>query len=169
MRNIFQREGDLAALEALLVEDTSVDENGEVNDQLARWLEESEGAFEAKVEGYCGLMAQLNALADARKAEAQRLAALEQEARNKANRLKTVLREVLMRLNRPKIETTRYKVRLQKAGGAQPMVVDEFSIPDEFMAVVKSPDRAAIRAALESGRTLPFAQLADRSTIIVIK
>ena len=100
MRSIFQLEGDLAALEALLAEETSVDENGEVNDQLARWLEESEGAFEAKVEGYCGLMAQLTALADARKAEAQRLAALEQEARNKANRLKTVLREVLLRLNR---------------------------------------------------------------------
>lgn len=169
MRSIFQLEGDLQALEALLAEDASVSEDGEINEHLAKWLEESEGQFEAKVEGYCGLMGQLTALADARKAEAQRLAVLEQEARNKATRLKTVLRDVLLRLNRQKVETARYKVRLQKAGGAQPMVVDEFSIPEEFMAVVKSPDRAAIRAALESGKTLPFAQLADRSTIIVIK
>jgi hypothetical protein len=167
--SLFKIEGDITALEMLLDEDASVDQHGEINGHLARWIEESEGQFEDKVENYCGLMAELTALADVRKLEVQRLQALEQATRKKAERLKTVLRDVLQRLGRQRVETVRYVCRLQKAGGAQPMLVDEFSIPDEFMAVVKSPDRAAIRAALESGKTLTFAALMERSTILVIK
>lgn len=170
MANIFQLEGDIVALEALLSEDASVDENGEINAQLAQWLEESEGNFSDKVEGYCGLMATFTALADARKAEVRRLQELEQQARNNAERLRKVLREVLMRLGRDKVETARYKLRLQKAGGQQPMTIDEFAeMPEQFMQTIKTVDKAAIRAALESGKELPFAKLEERSTILVIK
>lgn len=170
MATLWELEGDLAALEALLQEDASVDEAGQVNAQLDAWLTETEGAFASKVESYVGLMESLNALADARKAEALRVQELERQARNKADRLKAVLREVMLRLGRDKVESTRYKVRLQKAGGALPLVIDEFvEIPEQFLAVVKSPDRVAIRAALESGKNLPFAALGERGTILVIK
>lgn len=170
MANIFELEADLVALEALLSEEASVDESGEINAQLAQWLEESEGNFADKVEGYCGLMGTITALADARKAEVRRLQELEQEARNKAERLRKVLREVLIRLGRDKVETARYKLRLQKAGGMQPLTIDEFAeMPEQFLQTIKTVDKAAIRAALESGKDLPFAKLEERSTILVIR
>ena len=170
MSNIFEIEADLIALEKLLEEDTSVDENGEINSQLAEWLEESEGEFRNKVESYCGLMGSLTALADARKVEVRRLQELESQARSTAERMKKVLLEVMVRLGRDRVETTRYKLRLQKAGGMQPMTIDEFvEIPEKFVQLVKVVDKAAIRASLESGNELPFAKLGDRATILVIK
>lgn len=170
MASIFELEADLEALAALLSEDASVDDSGEINAQLVQWLEESEGKFRDKIEGYCGLMGMFAALADARKAEIRRLQELEQQARNKAERLRKVLRDVLVRLNRQTVETVRYKLRLQKAGGQQPMTIDEFAeMPEQFLQTIKTVDKAAIRAALESGKELPFAKLEERSTILVIK
>lgn len=170
MSNIFEIEGDLTALAMLLQEEASVDDTGEINSHLAAWIEESEGEFGAKIEGYCGLMGTLTAMADARKVEVRRLQELESQARSTAERMKKVLLEVLVRLGRDRVETTRYRLRLQKAGGMQPMTIDEFfEIPEKFVQMVKVIDKPAIRAALESGNELPFAKLGDRATILVIK
>lgn len=170
MANLWSIEGDIVALESLLAEDTSVDETGEVDARLAAWLEESEVAWADKVEGYCGIMGHLTALADARKAEVKRVQLLEQQARATAERMRTVLRDVMMRLGRDRVETTRYKLRLQKAGGVQPMTIDEFvEIPDQWKQTVQVIDKPAIRAHLESGNSLPFAALGERSTILIVK
>lgn len=170
MPSLFDIEGDMAALMAMLEDESGVDEDGEIHPQLLKWLEESEGQFERKVENYCSLIGELKAVADARKSEANRIRELQALAENKADRMKKTLFEVFKRMKIEKCETTRYKLRVQNAGGYLPLIVDEFqAIPQEFQKVTVQADRDAIRAALDSGKELPFAKLGERSKVLIIK
>src|SRR4249920_49552 len=88
MSTLYEISADLQALEELLTE-----VGGEIPDEQAEaaidaWLEETGTATKDKVDNYCGLIRELEARRDARKAEAQRLADRSRIDANAVDRLK---------------------------------------------------------------------------------
>ena len=168
MSSLFALSTNLVGIEALLESDNLDPAQLE---ELTLSLVETEEGFEEKVESYCGIIGELEALAEARHREAVRLATLTSETQNKAIRLRNALKDALLRTNRNKVQTTRYNVRVQKAGGKQPMLLHTDAVPGEWTVseVVVRPDKTRIREALEAGEVLEFAELAERGTLLVIR
>lgn len=166
MSTLFELTGQLESLRHTLESS-----DGEIPPDLLAWLEGAEGEFAAKVEAYCNVIGELEALATARKAEVDRLKALHSTTAATISRMREALRESMIRTGQTRVETVRHKVWVQAAGGAQPLNIDEMGVPERFTRTVThtEPDREAIRKALESGESLPFACLAARGQILRIK
>ena len=144
-------------------------DDGEISYELAEALGKTEAEFNTKVESWLHVIGELEAVADARKAEADRIKSLSTTSRNAAERMKTILLHTLQKLGLQKVETTRYKVRWQRAGKSPLLIGNPDLIPDSFCNLVRHPDKEAIREALERGEQLGFATLGDKTAFLVIK
>lgn len=167
MSSLFELTSNVAALEAALENESDPAALQAIVDELVV----NRDSLQQKVEGYASYIGELQSLAEARAAEAKRVGELAKATANKAARLKEALREGLLRVGARKISTTRYDVRLQKAGGKAPLVIDETRVTDEWTVTktVVEPDKEKIRAALEAGEVLDFAELKERADVLVIK
>lgn len=171
MASLFAIQNQITELESLL-EQYHEAEDGEIEKQLWDFLFKADEDFNTKAERYAGLIGELEARAKARKEESQRVAHLAQVDQNQSERLKNTLKRAFIERNLTKIETTRYKISLVNNGGKQPLQVAEFDdakIPDEFKRVQTVLDSDKIRAALEGGEVLEFAQLLPRGKRLAIK
>jgi hypothetical protein len=172
MPTIYEISEDMAALDALLAET-----GGEITPEA----EAAFNAFEAelaanltgKVDAYCALLAEIDARAAARKAEAKRLADRAKTDERTADALRERLRFVWETRKLGKVETDRFTVSLAKNGGKQPLDVrcgvedlPSWAVKRETVVTV---DRDAIRSRLDAGESLDFASLMERGTRINIK
>jgi hypothetical protein len=168
---LYEISADLQALEMLLTE-----VGGELPDAVAEaaidaWLEETGKATRDKVDDYCGLIRELEARRDARKAEARRLADRAQIDANTVDRLKGRLLSFFEVHAIKTMETARFRVTAAQNGGVVPLIITAplESIPDEFIEFVRKPMNPMIREMLEAGEALPFAELGERGKSIRIK
>jgi hypothetical protein len=115
----------------------------------------------------------MQARAEVRKAEAKRLMALAAADEQRARLLKERLKWFFETHGLHTVETARYRLSLSKNGGKAPLILKDEIAPEElpecFQQVSVAPNTAAIRAALEAGEVLDFAQLGDRGTSLKIK
>jgi hypothetical protein len=172
MPTIYQIADDMAALDALLAET-----GGEITPEA----EAAFNAFEAeltnnlngKVDAYCALIAEIDARAAARKAEAKRLADRAKADERTADALRERLRFVWEQRKLGKVETDRFTVSLAKNGGKAPLDIrcGVEDLPGWAVRVetTASADKDAIRARLDSGEVLEFASLMERGTRISIR
>ena len=116
MSSLFELSSNVAALELALDSDGDPSTLQQIMDDL---VTNKEG-FNQKVESYAGYIGELQSVADARSAESKRIGELAKAAANKAQRLKEALRDALVRVGLKKMSTTRYEIRIQKAGGKLP-------------------------------------------------
>lgn len=159
------------------IEETLLENGGELTPELEEALNAMEGALEAKVDGIAGLVQHLARMSEAAKAEEKRLADLAKSRANAAARLKEYLLRELSDLERDKVETGRFRVSVQKNGGVAPLVIDPGYSPETAQAcgyehlvrVTVAWDNEAIRARLNEGRTLPFATLGERGVSLRIR
>lgn len=161
---------DLQALDDLLTE-AGGDITG-VEATVDAWLAELEQDLKGKVDNYAALITAMNARADVRKAEADRLYHRSKVDANNARFLRERLKFALQQRGISKLETDRYKVGVSNAGGVAPLVIpDPTALPVEFIRVteVREPDKDAIRKMLQSGQTVPGAQLGERGTCLTIR
>lgn len=165
MSSLFNLTAELQHIQQLML---SAD-NDELPQELIDWLDVTQEGFDKKVEGYCAVIGELEAMMEARRKEAIRLDALADLAGSKADRMKLALKEAMLKLETPKVETTRYKVWVQSAGGKIPVQIEEEDVPHDWKKVQLVTDKDKIRAALESGQQLPFAQLLPRGQTLRIK
>lgn len=170
-RTLFNISADLSQMNALLDELEGDDE--ESKQLITNWLEQLGEERDRKLDNYAALIAELEAKAEVRKAEAKRLANLAASDEKKVEMLKERLKW-FFEVNKLKtLETTRYKLTLAKSGGKAPLILDESvsasELPDKFQKVSVEPDKTAIRSALEAGEELDFARLGDRSSNIRIR
>lgn len=166
-RNILEISTDVAKLDDLLarVDDADTPEVKAMIDELLALQDERE----VKVDNYAALIRNLQAIADARKAEAKRIMELARIGENKVKALKERLQIAFETMGITKIETPRFTVRVSKNGGKQPLEVDEADVPPSFMEAVYKTNKQKIRDALEAGEALPFARLGERGSRIDIK
>jgi len=161
---------DLQALDDLLTE-AGGDVTG-VEATVDAWLAELEKDLKGKVDNYAALITAMNARAEVRKAEADRLYHRAKVDAGNAKFLRDRLKFALEQRGVSKLETARYKVGVSKVGGAIPIIIpDPAAVPADFVRVteIRQPDKDAIRKALESGRDVPGAALGVRGTCLTIR
>lgn len=160
---------EIAKLDDLLAAADNA-EDKEVQEALARLLDLT-SQRESKINGYCGLIREMELRAEARKAEAKRLMEASDRAAALADNLKARLLFALKSMDIKKIETPLYTVTRANNGGKLPMVVDEENVPLEYQELVQSTkvNKDKIRADLEAGKVLTFAKLGERGERLSIK
>ena len=172
MPTIYDISEDMAALDALLAE-TGGEITPEAEAAFAAFESELAANLHAKTDAYCALIAEIDARAAARKAEAKRLADRAKTDDRTADALRERLRWVWETRRLGKVETDRFTVSLAKVGGKPPLDIrvgvedlPSWAVKTETIA---SADKDAIRARLEAGEALPFAYLLERGTRISIR
>lgn len=161
---------DFHALEALLIEMGGDISDPEIEEMVDALILEVNENLDAKVDGYCRYIMELEAQAEARKAEATRLNDLAKINKNIASRIKLRLKMGLDAMGKTNLKTTLFGVSICKNGGKRVLTVNDDAVPDgEYLEWVARPDRTAIRAALEDGKTLEFAKIEPQGTHLRIK
>lgn len=172
MPTLYAISDDIAALGALL-EETGGELTPENEAAFVAFEAEITSNLNGKVDGYCALIAEIDARAAARKAEAKRLADRAKTDERTADALRERLRLVWETRKLGKVETDRFTVSLAKNGGKQPLDIrcgvedlPAWAVKTETIASVNKDE---IRARLDAGEALDFASLMDRGTRISIR
>jgi len=172
MPTIYEISEDMAALDALLAE-TGGEITPEAEAAFNAFEAELAANLHAKTDAYCALLAEIDARAAARKAEAKRLADRAKTDERTADALRERLRFVWETRRLGKVETDRFTVSLAKNGGKAPLDircgVDELPAWAIKRETVVTVDKDAIRSRLDAGEPLDFASLMERGTRINIK
>ena len=154
------------ALETLLIEN-----EGEIDQTIDRWLQEYEAKEEDKVDAYCYLIQKFEEIA----AEAKRLADRSSGYQKKSKTLKDRLKFYLQHRGKDKLETGRFTVTVNFNGGMMPVILNEGitvdSLPDEFVKIYKEPDMFSLRESILAGndQALMFGKILPRGTHLRIK
>lgn len=125
-----------------------------------------------KLDNYAALIRELELRADARKAEARRLAERAKRDEEQAGFLKERLKAHFIRHTLKSIDTPRFRISHVRNGGLLPVLMnlEVESLPDSYR-VTELRHRAnldAIRTALDTGEMLPFAHYGERGSSIRI-
>ena len=168
-RRLFDISADLEALEELLYESGGDITDEDVEEAIDAWFERLADERDQKLDNYAGLITELEARAEIRKAESKRLRDRASVDAKAAERLKDRLLYFFAKHDLKTVETTRYRLTRARAGGKAPVVITG-DVPEDFQRVKidVAPDKDKIREALESGEKLAFAALGDRSEYLKI-
>lgn len=165
--NLYEITTELLALEAAL--EAAEGEVTAEQETLHAFLLD---AREDKIDAYVSMIRNTEARAEARKAEAKRIADLAKTDEAKADRLKASLKAHFEATGTTKMNTKRFALSLAKNGGKQAIVVtDEAALPAHFLKqiITTKPDQDALRDALAQGEQIPGVHLAERGTSLRIK
>jgi hypothetical protein len=172
-QTLYKIADDLRALEAILIEARGDISSPEALAAVEAWEAELETNLGSKIDNYCSLIYEIEARAAARNAEATRLLNLAHVDENAVWCLRERLKFVFESRSLPTMQTDRFRVSIAKNGGKAPL--DIRVGPDELpewavkRKTVVETDKDAIRARLESGEALSFANIMERGTRLVIK
>lgn len=141
---------------------------GELTPDMEQRLAINEEQWQQKLEAYAKIVMNYKAEAEAKKAEADRLAAAAKAAENNAERLKATILFFLQSTGRRKEAAGNFQFSLRDTEAVQ--VTDEAALPENFMVtkVSQSPDKKAIKEAIKGGAKVPGAEL-RRNTSLIIK
>lgn len=128
------------------------------------------GEIEVKADGYAVVLAEIEGRINTVNREIGRLEAIESALSNTRRRMIDRLKTAMEDIGKKEIKTDLHKFKIVNNGGKLPMTVQEDCVPEEYTKteVKVTPDKDKIRAALESGEVLPFAQLQERGTHLKI-
>lgn len=125
--------------------------------------------IDAKADSYADVIAAITSRASACKAEADRLATRAKTYENSVKRLKNRLMEVMVQMDRKKIETDLHTFSIQKNGGKRPLEIDEERVPDSYKRVILETDKELIRKCLDKGQELDFARYGETGSHLRIR
>lgn len=152
---------DLSAEELRLLSDLedayrAEEPDQEAVDRLAAQFVGNEALVVRKVENYIGLLAHLDMLSAARKAQADRLAAKAKTTEAGAKWLKERLLQAMKVMGRDRIETPIGTVRVQSNPGRVEVLAEQM-VPREFIKTVitTSVDKRAISAHIKASGEVP--------------
>ena len=164
MASLYEVTGNILVLQELL-------ENPLDDEQILKdTLEAVQGEYEAKIEGYCKVIRNIETDIEAFKVEAKRLTEKAKMLEKNRDRLKKAMFDSMKATNTPKIKAGVFNVAIQKSGGKLPVIVDVETayLPKELVKVVESPDLEAIAKLIDSGNT-QYAHYGERGESLRIK
>lgn len=172
-RTLFDIGSDMLALEELMSEIGGEVTDEEVERAIDAFFAEIESDLHAKLDSYVYLIAEFNARFEMRRKEAERIARLAAVDQYNEKRLKRRLQDFFERTGKTKEETAHFKISVINNGGQAPLVladqVDPSALEPRFQKVTVEVHTDAVRAALEAGEELEFADLGARGRHIRIK
>jgi hypothetical protein len=165
---------DFEALDAILDETATAFADQfppEAEAILAKWFEEAQGDLEAKVDGYCSYIGHLEAVAEARRAEAERIAALSKAGTIRAEALRKRLQDFMAARGMRKLETALHKLSICRHGGKQPLLVliPAEGLPLKYQQTEIKANKDLIREDMESGTPVPGCELLPRGESLRIR
>ena len=145
----------------------SVDENGEVQVDFAA-LEALKIERQAKCENIALYIKNCEAEAAAIQAEIDSFAKRKERLDKKAEGLKNVLINSMILNGDKELSTPRYRAVIKSSVSTE--IDDQSLIPEEFIRVITKdpelkPDKKAIKAAIQAGKTVAGAHLATNTTV----
>ncbi len=176
MKSLWEISADMQSLDELLFE-----LDGEITDELVEsaidaWLQENEAHLAEKLDGYCAVIDEREALADLRVREGKRLVGLANTDLRKTGKLRQRLKVFFDSRGITKFETTRHKFTVAKNGGPQPITITPEWIaapanaPEQFHKIIIELDKDAIRTALEASQEpIEGCEFAERGTHLRIR
>ena len=132
-------------------------------------LEGLDYELDLKADDYAAVLMQLDGRAAMIDKEIERLTAIKTAIANNTNRMKQMLQWSMEQTGRTEIKTELHTFKIQKNGGKAPLLINEPEVPDSYKKIILEIDREKIRAALEDGEQLPFAQIGERGTHLRVK
>lgn len=136
--------------------------NDEIDEQTFNDTVEGMGAIE-KVEGYCQIINQLKAESSVFKAEIDRLNKRKKTLDNRIEWLKNQLLHFYQSNGSKKINAGTFTVTVRKSEFVD--ISDESKIPKKYCTVKVSPDKTAIKNALEQGIKVRGAVISSRESV----
>ena len=174
-RTLYEITEDVLKLNELLDEvEGDLGRCGEIEPAITAWLISLGVEQEKKLDGYAGLILQLEMEAVAAKAEAEQWQAKARSRESRVKFLKERLKQHLTLTGQTKVTTASGRlIKVQSNGGQKPIIyadeIDLNTAPEDHVIVRRDLDRAKVRETLESGGTLPFAVLAERGPQLRIR
>jgi len=167
LTRLYEASGAARELEAMLTEaegELTADMDGHF-DILARQAE----SLPAAIDDVLSLVRDIEARAEARKAEADRLKARAKRDEAVAAWFKSQVLRTMQAEGLKKIETARWRATVAQPGGKAAMEIVD-AIPEDFYreVVTREIDKDKIRVALESGQTLPFAMFVSKQPYLKV-
>ena len=161
--NLYELTDELIQLQEMMSEECE-------EQVLLDTIEAVEGEFDAKIEGYCKVIKNLEADAKALKEESKRLSARQKSIENNISRMKNAMQTALIQTGRKEAGGL-LKAKIQKNGGMLPLILSEAPerLPEAFRRVSYEADNEAIRKALDEGQELDFAEYGERGESLRIK
>jgi len=175
MKSLWEISADMQMLDELLFEIGGELTDEDVERTIDTWLQENADNLAEKLDGYCAIIAEREALADLRVKEGRRLIALANADTHKTGKLRQRLKAFFELHGMEKFETRRHKFTVAKNGGAQPITLnpaweaEPSAAPEQFHKTKIELDKDAIRAALEAGEVVEDCSLTERGTHLRIK
>lgn len=130
-------------------------------------LEELELAFNEKIENCALYTKNIQAEAEAIKAEEKRLKQRRESLERKAERMKAYIDYNMARMEVAKIDTPKVAVSFRNS---QRVVIEDSSVlPDYYCKIetVMNPDKMKIKNAIKSGNHVPGAKIVESRNLIV--
>ncbi|MDJ0844785.1 siphovirus Gp157 family protein [Crocosphaera sp.] len=131
-----------------------------INQLFSEWLT-ADTDFEEKAEKVAHYIKYLEAITEARKAEAKRIRVLASMSEKQGDKLRKYLIREMQRVNKTKIEGVTCKLSMRKKQPTICLKVEPEELPDEFKRVKIEPNLTEIRKALKSQKDLDWAFLSD--------
>lgn len=138
---------------------------GELTPEIEEALAINEEQLAVKAEAYAEMVNKYSNLAAIAKARKEQMAAAQAAAEKIAQRLKDRLRDAMVEFDTPKIESGVYRLSLRSTKSV--VVDDEAVLPNAYRIVKTTADKAAIRAAIESGEEVRGAHLQMNKSLII--
>lgn len=139
--------------------------SGELTPEIEEALAINEEQLTVKAEAYAEMVNKYSNLAAIAKARKEQMAAAQAAAEKIAQRLKDRLRDAMVEFDTPKIESGVYRLSLRSTKSV--VVDDEAVLPNAYRIVKTTADKAAIRAAIESGEEVRGAHLQMNKSLII--
>ena len=131
-------------------------------------LESITGELQDKAESYAVVISEINAGIEKFNTEIERLTARRDCMKRAVHGMKERIKEAMQAMDMAEIQTEHYKFKIQTNGGKLPIVFTA-DVPDNYKRVVYEDDLDKIRAELEGGNSLPFAELGVRGKHLRIR
>lgn len=137
---------------------------GEITEDIAASLEIVEEQLQEKAVGYAYIIKHYDDTADIIDKEIKRLQALKKKADNNADRLKQRIKEAMIQFGVSKVETETITLSFRKSVAVE--INNENEVPSAYMKfAAPTPDKTAIKKALESGEIVTGARLQENQNL----
>lgn len=145
----------------------AADENGEVGEIDLTELKELQAARETKLENIALYAKNLAVEASAIKEEENTLSERRKRLESKCERMKAILINAMREDGNKKISSPRFEAVLRDSKKTE--ILDESLIPEEYIKtkIEKTPDKTAIKKAIEAGADVAGATVITNTTITI--
>ncbi len=163
---LWQLSDEIVELESLIdeindCEDlTESEKETRLNHVFSEWLNE-DYKFDEKAEKVAQFIKHLEALTEARKAEAKRLKTLAESSEKQGAKLREYLLREMQRVNKRKIEGISCKLSMRKKQPRVCLNVEPEQLPSEFQRVKVEANLTEIKKALKSKKEIDWAFFSD--------